>query len=74
MPMGDFRARRIAQVLGSAKNHTVETVQKLHYDTYSLQAEEYLPLLRPLLDSSAFVACSEFGDAIIAHVASLPDP
>jgi len=53
MPMGDFRARRIAQVLGSAKNHTVETVQKLHYDTYSLQAEEYLPLLRPLLDSSA---------------------
>lgn len=53
MPMGDFRARRIAQVLSAGKKHTVETVQQLHYDTYSLQAEEYMPLLLPLLDESA---------------------
>jgi penicillin amidase len=52
MPMGDFRARRISQVLGSAKNHDVASVQKLHYDTYSLQAEEYLKILRPLLGES----------------------
>lgn len=50
--MGDFRARRISQVLGSAKNHDVASVQKLHYDTYSLQAEEYLKILRPLLGES----------------------
>ncbi|GAB4430708.1 MAG: penicillin acylase family protein [Turneriella sp.] len=52
MPMGNYRARRIAQVLGASKKHTVTDVQKLHYDTHSLQAEEFMKILRPLLGNS----------------------
>lgn len=49
MPMGDYRARRIAAVLEQGKHHTITSVQKLHYDTHSLQAEAFMPLLAPLL-------------------------
>jgi penicillin amidase len=52
MPMGNYRARRIAQVLGASKKHTVADVQKLHYDTYSLQADEFMKILKPLLGNS----------------------
>jgi penicillin amidase len=52
MPMGNYRARRIAQVLGASKKHTVVDVQKLHYDTHSLQAEEFMKILKPLLGNS----------------------
>lgn len=53
MPMGDYRARRISQVLAAQKKHTPQSVQELHYDTYSLQAAEYLALLKPLIGDSS---------------------
>jgi len=48
MPMGDYRARRIEQVLLDDK-HDVDSFAALHMDTFSLQAEEMVQRLRPLL-------------------------
>ncbi|HMV35686.1 MAG TPA: penicillin acylase family protein [Turneriella sp.] len=53
MPMGNYRARRIAQLLTASKKHTVAGVQQQHYDTYSLQAEEFMKILKPMLGNSA---------------------
>jgi penicillin amidase len=48
-PMGDYRARRIAQLLGERTDHDVESFRAIQLDTYSLQAVEFLEILRPLL-------------------------
>jgi penicillin amidase len=53
LPMGDWRARRIHQLLTARTDHTVESMQRMHYDLYSLQAEQWLPLITPLLDGLA---------------------
>lgn len=48
MPMGDYRARRIADLL-SAESVDLGTFQRIHQDTYSLQAEAMMAILAPLL-------------------------
>lgn len=48
MPMGDYRARRITGVL-SAGECDLGLFGSLHMDTYSIQAEEMMGILRPVL-------------------------
>ena len=47
--MGSYRATRIAQLLAERSNITVEDNFKIHYDVYSLQAELFMRILKPLL-------------------------
>lgn len=49
LPMGDWRARRIHEMLAARSDHTVASMQAMHYDLYSKQAEDWMPLLKPLL-------------------------
>lgn len=48
-PMGSYRAERIAQLLQSQSPLNAQQMQLIQQDVYSLQAERYLALLRPLL-------------------------
>ena len=47
--MSDDRADRIAELLASRSDHSVESMMKMQYDVYSKHAEWSLPLIRPLL-------------------------
>jgi penicillin amidase len=42
MPMGSYRADRIANLIRSGSKFTVEDVCKMHYDVYSLEAEIFM--------------------------------
>jgi penicillin amidase len=50
--MGSYRAERIAQLLEKNANVTLEDNFKIHYDVYSLQAERFMRILKPLLPST----------------------
>ncbi|MCK5101236.1 MAG: penicillin acylase family protein, partial [Cyclobacteriaceae bacterium] len=50
--MGAYRADRIKQLLEAKNNHEIIDSQKIQYDTYSLQAEQFMELIRPLLPES----------------------
>ena len=50
MPMGDYRARRIAQLIEQTDKHDVKSSQKIQFDVYSIQADEFLAVLLPLLE------------------------
>lgn len=47
--MGSYRAERIAQLIEQREQLMREDVQRMHYDVYSLQAEAFMKILRPLL-------------------------
>jgi penicillin amidase len=49
LPMGAYRAERIAALLAERDDWTPATVQSLQMDVYSLQAERFMAILRPLL-------------------------
>lgn len=49
LPMGTYRADRIKQLLRQASNVDVAYMQHMHYDLFSLQAERFMDILRPLL-------------------------
>ncbi|UCB44616.1 MAG: penicillin acylase family protein [Spirochaetota bacterium] len=49
LPMASYRAERIATLVSGIKNVTVDDMKKLQYDLYSLQAERFMKLIRPLL-------------------------
>jgi len=49
MPMGAYRAERIAAQLAARDDWTVESVHALQHDVYSIQAERFLVVLLPLL-------------------------
>ena len=49
LPMADYRARRIREMLAARDDHDVESMKAMHYDLYSKHAEDYMPLIRPLL-------------------------
>lgn len=49
MPMGAYRADRIAALIRAREHHDLASVQGLYYDVYSLQAERFLEVLGPLL-------------------------
>jgi len=49
MPMGPYRADRIAQLLEKGDKFSVSDMYQMHADVYSLQAEQYMEILKPLL-------------------------
>lgn len=49
LPMGAYRRDRIAQILEERNNFVCDDMIPIQYDDYSLQAEEFLKILRPLL-------------------------
>jgi len=49
LPMAPYRADRIAKLLKKKKKLTVEDMKRIHFDLYSLQAERFMRVLRPLL-------------------------
>ncbi len=49
MPMGEYRADRIKQLIDVNEKQNVETTKKIHFDTYSLQAELFMKIINPLL-------------------------
>jgi penicillin amidase len=53
MPMGSYRADRIAALLAARDDWTVESIHAVQHDLYSTQAELFLPLLLPCLPDSA---------------------
>lgn len=52
MPMGDYRAKRIEDLLAAGTKHTVKDMEKFQFDVHSKQAELFLDILLPLLDNS----------------------
>ena len=52
MPMGDYRARRITQRLAASNNITTDDIAAMHMDVYSIQAAEFMQVLRPQLPDS----------------------
>ena len=49
LPMGSYRADRIAELLAGRDDWTVAAVQAVHMDVYSPQAHSFMSVLRPLL-------------------------
>lgn len=49
MPMGSYRADRIGGLLEKGEKFTVSDMYTMHGDVYSLQAEQYMKILTPLL-------------------------
>lgn len=49
MPMGSYRVDRISHLLEQGDNFTVSDMKKMHFDVYSLQAEYFMKILKPLL-------------------------
>jgi len=53
MPMGDYRARRIEELLAAGNDHDVESMRLIQLDVSSRQAALYLDILLPLLERHA---------------------
>ena len=49
LPMGAYRAERIRTLLQKADKVDVTDMQAMHFDLFSLQAERFMQILRPLL-------------------------
>lgn len=54
LPMGDYRARRIGERLAALEKVSFADFEALHMDDYSLQADAFLEVLRPLLPADDF--------------------
>lgn len=50
--MGGYRARRIEALLAARPRHTLEDMTAIQCDLYSMQAERFMAVLRPLLPAS----------------------
>jgi len=50
--MSNYRSDRIKHLLNAKEKISSEDMRTMHMDTYSLQAEKFMPLLLPLLDNS----------------------
>jgi penicillin amidase len=53
MPMGDYRARRIAEQLLASTRHDLDSFRAIHMDTHSIQADAFLRVLLPLVEGPA---------------------
>ena len=49
MPMGSYRVDRINSILENGNEHTIDDTFKMHFDVYSLQAEYFMEIIKPLL-------------------------
>jgi penicillin amidase len=52
LPMGPYRADRISQLLEAENRLTPSDMFKVHFDVYSLQAELFMKILKPLLPNT----------------------
>jgi penicillin amidase len=52
LPMGTYRVDRIRGLLSECRNCTLEDMARIQNDLYSLQAERYMELFRPLLPAT----------------------
>ncbi len=52
LPMPDYRADRIRELLAKKEGLTVDDMKKIHYDRYSKQAEAFMEIIRPLLPAT----------------------
>ncbi|MBT3187763.1 MAG: penicillin acylase family protein [Anaerolineae bacterium] len=51
MPMGSYRAERINALLAKKDDFAIEDIFAMHADVYSLQAERFMAILRPILST-----------------------
>jgi penicillin amidase len=47
-----YRADRITSLLAQDKQFTIDDMKEMHYEYYSLQAEKFMEIIRPLLPST----------------------
>ncbi len=52
MPMGTYRVDRIAQLLNQKEKVDIDDMKEMQKDLYSLQAEKYFEIIRPLIPDS----------------------
>jgi len=52
LPMGSYRVDRIRSLLSDVESCTIEDMQRIQNDLYSLQAERFMSVLGPLLPES----------------------
>ena len=52
MPMANHRARRIEALLSENDKQSVGSTRDIQMDTFSLHAQEYLKVLKPLIDTN----------------------
>ncbi|MCT4582088.1 MAG: penicillin acylase family protein [Flavobacteriales bacterium] len=55
--MGDYRSKRIKQLLSEKEKLGVEDMKEMHYDVYSIQAEKFMHTIRPLLPDTPSGIC-----------------
>ena len=53
MPMGPYRAERIASLLEERQDLTEEDMFAMHFDVYSTHAQQFMDILRPLLPDTS---------------------
>ncbi|KAA6346346.1 Acyl-homoserine lactone acylase QuiP [termite gut metagenome] len=49
IPMGDYRASRIKELIENSEKHELSDSEKMQYDVYSIHAEKFMEFIRPLL-------------------------
>lgn len=49
IPMAEYRAQRIADLIEKKPNYTTDDAKKMQYDYYSIQAEKFLKIITPVL-------------------------
>ncbi len=59
MPMGSYRAERINALLAEKDDFVVEDIFAMHADLYSLQAERFMAILKPILSTTEFTENTE---------------
>jgi penicillin amidase len=52
LPMAAYRAQRITQLLKRKQKFNAEYMKKMHFDLYSLQAQRFMKIIKPLLPDS----------------------
>ena len=56
MPMGDYRARRIASLLAASDEHDHRSLAAIQMDLHSIPAEAFMAILEPLLPAEGAAA------------------
>lgn len=56
LPMGPYRAERIAELLSARADWEVAATQRMHLDVHSRQADRFMAVLRPLLPDTPAAA------------------
>ncbi len=54
LPMAPYRVERISEMLEEKNDHSVDSMQKMHYNLYSKQAELFMKIIEPLLPDSEY--------------------